>query len=130
MLLRALAIWLVIAAAEVAQGWLRVRLLNRRVGDRRARQIGVGTGSLLILLIAWLALPWIGPRTPSEAWLVGAVWAGLMVALDVGFGRWVFRASWARIAEEFDLSRGRSLVLGLLVVLAAPRIVALGRGLF
>ncbi|MBL9186810.1 MAG: hypothetical protein JNK23_04980 [Opitutaceae bacterium] len=120
MLLRALLVWLVLALAEVVQGYLRVRLLNRRVGDRRARQIGVVTGSLLILGLTWFTLPWVGVRTEWEALGVGALWLGLMIAFDVGFGRWVFRASWERIFEEFDLTRGRWLSIGMAVVFAAP----------
>ncbi len=52
MLPKAVIVWVAIAFAEMVQGILRVRLLNRRVGDHRARQIGVATGSLLILAIA------------------------------------------------------------------------------
>lgn len=52
MLFRALIVCLVIAMAETIHGILRVRLLNRRVGDHRARQISVGTASLIILAIA------------------------------------------------------------------------------
>lgn len=123
LLLRALAVWLVLALAEVAQGYLRVRFLNRRVGDRRARQIGVITGSAIIVAITWFTLPWIGVRTEWQALGVGALWLGLMVAFDVGFGRWVFHASWERICEEFDLRRGRWLSLGMAVAFAAPWIV-------
>lgn len=51
-----------IALAETLQGNLRLRCINRLVGDRRARQIGVFTGSAIILGIAWACLPWIGAR--------------------------------------------------------------------
>jgi hypothetical protein len=129
MLLRAFAIWLVIAAAEVAQGILRVRLLNRRVGDHRARQIGVATGCGLILAITSLAAPWIGGRTTVD-WLgVGALWLGLMLAFDLAFGRWVFRAPWSRIAAGFDVRRGGLLGLGMAFLFAAPLLVARWRGL-
>ncbi len=123
-LLRALLVWLVIAAAEVLQGALRVRFLNRRVGDRRARQIGVGTGSALILAITWVAVPWLGSRPPA-AWLgIGGLWLVLMLTLDLVFGRVVFRATWSRIAADFDVRRGGLLGLGMLVLLFAPLTVA------
>jgi hypothetical protein len=123
-LLRALLVSLVIAAAEVLQGALRVRYLNRHVGDRRARQIGVFTGSMLILAIAWFTLPWIDARSPAARFGVGVVWFAVMLALDLYFGRVVFRSSWERIADEFDLRRGGLLGLGMLVLLLAPLIVA------
>ena len=121
---RALLVALVIAVLEVAQGALRVRYLNRPLGDRRARQVGVLTGSLLILIIAWVAVPWIAARS-SAAWFgVGGVWLGVMLALDLYFGRVVFRASWSRLAAEFDPRRGGWLALGMLVLFLAPILVA------
>lgn len=51
MLLKAIMIWVVIAFAETLHGILRVKMLNRRLGDRRARRLGVLTGSILILII-------------------------------------------------------------------------------
>jgi len=129
MILRAFVVWLVIAAAEVFQGALRVRFLNRRVGDRRARQIGVFTGSGLILAIAWLALPWIGADTELRLLGVGCLWLALMLAFDLAFGRLVFRAPWSRILSDFDLRRGGLLGLGMLILLAAPLLVAKLRGL-
>ncbi len=130
MQIRAVLVWLVIALAEVVQGWWRVRWLNRRVGDRRARQIGVGTGSLLILVLAWTTAPWVGADTPQAALAVGALWTVLMLALDVGFGRFVFRAPWARIWGEFDLRQGRLRGLGMAVLFAAPWIAGRLRGWF
>ena len=47
MIIKALVIWLLIAVADVLHGVLRVSLLNRRVGDHRARQIAVFTGPFL-----------------------------------------------------------------------------------
>lgn len=124
MIVRALLVWLVIAAAEVAQGILRVRFLNRHLGDHRARQFGVVTGSALILLLAWLTRDWIGARTRSEQWLVGGVWLALMLTFDLTFGRLVFHFPWARIAADFDVRKGNLLALGMLVVLLAPWLVA------
>lgn len=129
MLGRAFLIWMVIAGAEVLQGILRVRLLNRRVGDHRARQIGVFTGSGLILMIAWAAVPWIGAGTVGQLVGVGMLWLVLMLALDLGFGRWVFRASWQRITADFDPRRGGLLGIGMLVLFAAPVLVGKLRGI-
>lgn len=123
-LLRAVVVALLLAAAEVAQGALRVRFLNRPLGDRRARQVGVLTGSLLILALAWVSVPWIAAPT-AAAWCgVGGVWLTVMLALDLYFGRVVFRVSWERLAAEFDPRQGGLLALGMLVLLVAPVLVA------
>jgi peptidoglycan biosynthesis protein MviN/MurJ (putative lipid II flippase) len=117
--LRAFLIWLLIAVAEVLHGILRVRLLNRRVGDHHARQIGVFTGSAIILGITWFSVPWLGASTIGQLLVVGFVWLMLMLALEVAFGRLVFRASWQRLAAEFDFRKGGLLSIGMAVLLVA-----------
>lgn len=47
-----------------------------------------------------------------------------MMAFEVASGRLVFRASWERIAADFDFRKGGLLVIGMLVLLFAPLIVA------
>jgi len=116
LLLRALLVWILIALAEILQGILRVRLLNRRVGDHRARQIGVVTGWLMIVLITWFTVPWLAPVSMAECLQIGGLWVVAMLGLEKYFGRVVFRLPWARIAADFDLRRGRLLGLGMLVL--------------
>lgn len=67
MALRALLVFALVAAVETVHGVLRVRLLNRRLGDRRARQGGAITGSGLILLVAVAIAPGLA-----------AVWRGVL----------------------------------------------------
>jgi len=126
---RALLVWLLIAAAETLHGIVRVRLLNRRMGDRRARQIGVGTGSVIILTIAWATAPWIGVRSVQDALGVGALWLVLMLGFDLGLGRLVFHFPWQRLIDEFNPRKGGLLAFGMLVLACAPLAVAIGRGM-
>ena len=129
MILRAFMVWVVIAAAEAFQGSLWVRFLNRRVGDRRARQIGVFSGSGLLLVIAWFGVPWIGADTELRMLGIGLLWLALMLTFHLAFGRLVLQASWDRIISDFDLRRGGLLGIGMLILCAAPLLVAKLRGL-
>lgn len=129
MILRALVIWAVIALAEVLHGELRMTLLNPPIDGRRARQIGVFTGSALILLIAWLTIHWIGVATIGRCLAVGAVRLALMLTFDIAFGWLVFRASWRRFATDFDLRRGGLLALGMFILLLLLLVAAKWRGL-
>ena len=126
---KALLIWMLIAIAEVLHGILRVRLLNRRVGDHRARQVAVFSGSAIILGIAWFMVPWIGVNTIGQCVGVGFMWLALMLAFEIAFGRWVFRASWERIAADFDFRKGGLLSIGMLMLFSAPLLVVKLRGL-
>ncbi len=128
-LLKAALIWLLIAGAEILHGILRVRLLNRRVGDHHARQIGVLSGSGIIVIIAWFSVPWLGTSTTQELVTVGFQWLILMLGFEITFGRLVSRASWQRIAADFNFRKGGLLSIGMLVLLFAPLIVGKLRGL-
>jgi hypothetical protein len=130
MLHKAFLVWILIAAAEVLQGILRVRFLNRRVGDHRARQIGVFTGSAFLLVIAWVLAPWIGASSVRQSLGIGFMWLVLMLAFEVGFGRLVFRASWQGIASDFDFRKGGLLSIGMAALFFAPLLAAKLRGLF
>ncbi|WP_415908427.1 hypothetical protein [Oleiharenicola sp. Vm1] len=127
---RALAIFALIALVETIHGSLRVRFLNRPLGDQRARQVGVFTGSALILLIAWLTTPWLAVPSAAAAWAVGGAWLSLMLAFEVWVGRGLFHASWPRVFADFDLRRGGLLGFGLLVLAAAPWLAGVARGRF
>jgi hypothetical protein len=59
--------WSMLMTAEV----LRARYLVPRVGDLRARQIGVFIGSGLILLLTYGAGSWLRAETPRAQFLVG-----------------------------------------------------------
>jgi hypothetical protein len=128
--LKAALIWVGIALAETLNGIFRVRFLNRRFGDRGARRVGVLTGSALIFLIGWFTVPWIGPSSLPESMVVGVCWLMLMLGFDIGFGRLVFRASWKRIASDFDLTKGNLLALGMVFLLLTPLAVGKIQGLF
>lgn len=129
MLIRAVSIWLLIAAAETAHGILRVRFLNRRVGDRRARQIGVFSGSLIILALVWPSLSWIGVQSTRDCFFIGLLWLILMLVFDLGLGRFYFGFPWQRLMADFDMSQGGFLGLGLAILFLSPLIVATLRGL-
>ncbi len=120
MLLRSILLWLAIIALETLHGIARVALLQPLVGDFRARQLAVFTGSLLILTVAWFGVRWIRPVRASQALGVGAVWVALTVWFELALGRLVMKLSWERIAEDYDLSRGGLLALGLLAMFFAP----------
>lgn len=124
MLLRAALIWLIIAGAETLHGILRVKLLNPRFGDRRARQVAVVSGSLLILLVGWVTVPWIAPLSTGQSLAAGGLWLALMLALDLGLGRWVMHASWERLLADFNPARGGFLGFGMLVLFVTPIVIA------
>ena len=122
--LRGVAVWVCIIVVETLHGIARTVFLAPVIGDFRARQIAVFTGSLLIVIVATLFIGWLRPANTREAVCVGIVWLVLTLTFEIVFGRYVAHASWARIASDYDLPRGGLLPIGLLVVTGAPLIAA------
>ncbi len=119
-LLRAFVVWLVMMILETVHGVLRTLLLVPLVGDFRARQLGVITGSLLIFGIAWLFIRWVRARTTPQLLAVGLEWAVLTVLFEIGLGILVLGLPWERVAEDYDLPQGGFMGLGLLFMALAP----------
>lgn len=130
MVIKAVLTWLIIACAETLHGIFRVKVLNRRLGDRAARRVGVLTGSVIILIIGWFTVPWIAPSSTLDCIIVGTVWLALMLVFDIAVGRYVFRFSWRRIAADFDVTKGNFLALGMMLLFIIPWVVAIGRDLY
>lgn len=124
LLFRSFEVWLVIAAAESIQGVVRTAVLVPVVGDFRARQIAVFSGSAIIVGIAIILRRWLAARTFGSQLAAGAFWVGATLAFEVAVGRLAIGASWDRIRSDYDLSDGGLMPIGLVIMLFAPAIAA------
>jgi hypothetical protein len=122
--MRAVAVWLLLMAAEVVHGTARTLWLAPHVGDFRARQVAVFSGSLLILLIASLTIRWIRVRGLSALVSIGILWVALTLAFEITLGRLALGYSWKRLASDYDLREGGLLPIGLLVMAMSPWLAA------
>jgi len=122
--IRSLAIWLLIICAEIIHGILRAILFVPLVGEFRSNQIGVFTGSAIILAIAYFTIRWIGAQRTSELLAVGFVWLLLTVAFEVLFGRFVVRLTWEELLAGYNITKGGVMPLGLLILLFSPMIAS------
>jgi hypothetical protein len=110
--------------AEVVHGVLRALLLVPFVGDFRARQIGVFIGSFIVVVIAYVFIPWIGMRTRGQLLAVGLGWTALTLIFEASFGRFALGVPWERIAADYRLDQGGLMPLGLFAMTLAPFIAA------
>lgn len=124
---RACAAWLLLIVAESLHGTLRELLLRPYVGDLRARQLALFTGSVIVVGVACIVTRWIRADTPRARWLVGLLWLALTLAFEVSLGRLVLGYSWDRLLEDYDVTRGGWLWLGMIVLLVSPHIAAMLR---
>ena len=121
---KALVVWLFLIAAEVVHGTLRTIFLAPAIGDFRARQVSVFSGSLIILLLACVCARWLGARTTASQIAIGGLWLTLTLAFEVAVGRLAFGLSWERLASDYNLLRGGLLPIGLAVLSCAPAIAS------
>jgi hypothetical protein len=120
MLVRAIAVWLVIIAAESVNGTIRRLWLIPILGEARAGQIGFVVGAIVIIAIAAFFVKWMRVETTAALLLIGLLWAGLTLLFEIALGRLVIDYSWARIAADYDITQGGLMAIGLIVLLFAP----------
>jgi hypothetical protein len=129
MLVRGLLIWCALLLTAVINGAFREAVLVPRTGAQVGHVVSSISLSLFILLVTYLAIPWIRPSSPSQALLIGMVWLALTLAFEFGFGRYRGKP-WAELLTDYNLFRGRVWIVVLLVTLIAPLLTARMRGLF
>jgi hypothetical protein len=118
----------VLIVAEILHGIARGIFLVPHVGEFRSNQIGVFTGSVIILVIALIFVRWIGATGRAQLLIVGLLWLGLTLAFEVGFGRVVMGLSWERLAADYNVLEGGLLPFGMLVLLFSPLMAGKVRG--
>lgn len=82
----------------------------------------------LIFAVAYFFIRWITARTTLQLLGVGLLWVVLTVLFEIGLGRFVLGLPWERITEDYDVTRGGFMGLGLLFMAASPRLAAWLRG--
>jgi hypothetical protein len=129
MLLRALIVWCGLLVVAIVNGTIRVAVIVPVVGDTAGHVISTIVLSIAILLIAWFAIPWLGPASGTDLWRIGTMWLALTVAFEFGAGHFLFGNPWSRLLEDYNVLRGRIWVVVLFATATAPMVAAWGRGL-
>jgi hypothetical protein len=107
--------------AESVHGAAREIFIAPVLGALRARQLGVLIGSALVLLIAWAFARWLNLPDRRSQWLVGASWLAFTVIFELAVGR-AMGLGWPRLLSDYNPAQGGFMLLGLAVMLAAPRL--------
>jgi hypothetical protein len=118
--LKGFFVWLLIAGMETIHGIVRAKFLAPRVGDFRSRQIGVFTGSFLILGISLLTFHIFSFQRVYQALAVGFQWFVLMFVFEFLLGRFVFGFSWNWLFQEYAFWKGKLLLFGMFFLFLAP----------
>lgn len=131
---RATIAWFGLMFAETCQGILRTWLLQPRWGEQLARQIAFPWATMVILSLCYMMLPWIAAHQQwrlfaKTQWLrVGFLWVTLTLTFEIAIGYFALsderRSVWDLLKQDYDLSRGGLMSIGLLVMGLAPLMIA------
>ena len=122
MVLRAVLIWCALLVIASINGIAREAVLIPRMGEVAGRAVSTIALSVLIVMLTWISIAWIAPRSTSQAWMIGVIWVALTLAFEFLAGHYVFRNPWSRLLEDYNVLRGRIWILVLLTTVTAPRI--------
>lgn len=117
------AFWIIFAAIATAAGVARELWLVPQIGERPAHQAGTLFVCAAFLVVIALFVKRMRPY-PEEALAIGVGWLLAAVAFEFGFGHFVDGLSWSRLLSDYDLSRGRLLLLVWLTVGGGPFVLA------
>jgi hypothetical protein len=124
--LKAVAGWFALLAAVVAMGALRQLLLEPRLGEHLAHQIGTVLACVVVFMVIYALVAWLRPNV-LQALGVGALWVLLALGFEFGFFHFVRGVLWETLLRDYDLRGGRLLVLLWLTTLLGPPVAVLLR---
>jgi hypothetical protein len=119
--------WLVLLAAMLANGFVRVLLLEPRLGEVLARQVATAVGVSIVVAVAGGFVRRRPHAGSAELLGVGVLWLLLTLVFELLFGHFVAGASWEELMADYDVLEGRLWPLVLLAVVLGPWLWGLAR---
>lgn len=128
-LVKAVGIWLIMVVAAILNGLMRGKLLTPLVGGGISLPVSGIVLSIIVLLVAYFTIPFVGVARTEVYLLIGLLWVVLTLAFEYLFGHYVAGKSWHEINQVFNLAKGDLFVIVIVVSAMSPWIVAKLRGL-
>ena len=120
---RGVLVWLAIMAAETVHGILRGLFLVPRLGEAAAGRIGWPVAVVIVAAITWALIGWTGLKDQRSLFRLGALWAALTFAFEIGIG--ILRGLDApRIWVEINPLSGGLMLYSLAVIALAPFVMS------
>lgn len=125
-MIRPAAAWLLVLALAVANGALREAVLLPGFSKPAAYVASGVILSACVLAVAFALAPWMALRDTRRALAVGALWLGLTLAFEFGFGL-ARGESWSAMLEAYTFKGGNIWPIVLAITFFAPLIALRGR---
>jgi hypothetical protein len=117
---KAALVWIGNSVLAIANGFLREAVLKRLLGERMAHVASTILLAAIVLVVSFVAGPWIGVSTLDEAWALGFGWLAATLAFEFLAGHYLFGNPWSKIVADYDATKGRVWPLVPLCTLVGP----------
>ena len=114
------SICLMLASVETLHGIARSIFVVPRIGNKRAKQYSVISGTLLAFAVCYIMVPWLNINIVYQLILIGLVLAVFMALFDIVLARFVVKMKWESIINDFNPAKGNYLIFGMIALIIIP----------
>ncbi|MCV6608866.1 MAG: hypothetical protein OIF32_11695 [Campylobacterales bacterium] len=125
MIIKIILGFIVMASCETANGIFRVGFLYKKLGRKKANIVSFFIGTAIVTVVGVLFYNWIEPEDLTEVFFIGSSWMALMILFDLYVGKVLFKLSWKKVLEDFNVLKGNLLALGMIYIFLLPIILIL-----
>jgi hypothetical protein len=121
---KAVLTWVLMIPVAILNGIFRESVIRPRVGELRAHQLSVVTGSTgFVALVFALWRGEAGRIEDRDLFRMGAAWVVATILFEFGFGHYLRGFSLEALLHDYNVRAGRLWVVVLLVILFSPLLV-------
>lgn len=123
MILPIMLFWLPMTLIAIFNVVIREMIFTRLFRELTCHQLFTLTLMILIGEYTWLIFPFLKTDLPSEAWLIGIVWFVRTLSFEFLAGHYIFKNSWERLFQDYNLLKGRIWGLFVYNILILPFLI-------
>ena len=128
-LFKATGIWLVIVVAAIFNGVFREKVIVPGIGADLALPLSGMLLAILVFLITFMSIAFIGSSEQKTYLMVGLFWLALTLSFEFLFGHYVAGKPWKEIIQVFNIRKGDLFIVVLIITAISPWIAAKVRGI-
>ena len=117
---KACGVWLILLVAAFINGAIRETFIVPRVGEQIGHVIGVVVFSGAIVGITSVFVKALGPLPSRTLLEIGLLWLVLSLLFEFGFFHFVIHEPWSKLLADYNIFRGRLLIVVWLTTLCSP----------
>ncbi len=123
MIIRFLLFWLPMPFIAILNAGIREKILVRFFQELTCHQLSTFTLIILVSIYTWLIYPYLKIAQSGDSWVTGITWLLLTLIFEFIAGHYIFKNSWERLFQDYNLLKGRVWSLFLLYILILPYLI-------